>query len=149
MKSLPLLLALLCLATVSAKDKETKLPDPANDKVYVLEPYKIEGKPILSFAVDIVIYADPKTRQVNHIFISRVLPDTDAERAGLQRGDEIVKIGGKQVEGMDSRVAPGTELGRIFLNREPGEPLDFEIIVRRPEKFTLHAQRGSLADRLR
>ena len=143
------LLVLLGLVTVSAKDKDAPLPDPAHDKVFVLEPMKVDGKPIISFAIDITVYADPGTKKVNRIFISRVYPDTDAARSGLQRGDEIVKIGGIAVTELDSRVAPDSALGRIFLNRDPGEPLDLEVLVRRPERFTLRAQRGSLPDQLR
>ena len=149
MKRICLLLALVGLATVSAKDKEARLPDPDKDKVLVLEPLKIEGKPIFSFAFDLTLYADPKTKKVTHLFITHVLPNTDAEDAGLRPGDEIVKIGGVPVTQMDSRVAVDSELGRIFLNREPGQPTNFEILVRRPQKFTLRAQRGSIADRLR
>jgi len=149
MKTLLIFIALVSAGAAAAKQKEPRLPDPANDKVLVLEPLKVEGQPLISYAIDITIYADPKTKKVNRIFIARVLPHTDAEQAGLQRGDEIVKIGGIAVTELDSRVAPDSALGRIFLNRDPGEPLDLEVLVRRPERFTLRAQRGSLPDQLR
>ncbi len=67
----------------------------------------------------------------------------------MPRGDEIVKLGGVTVTEFDSQVARDSPLGRIFLNRTPGEPLDLEVLVRRPEKITLRTTRGSLADRLR
>ena len=143
------LLVLLGLVTVSAKDKDARLPDPAHDKVFVLEPMKVDGKPIISFAIDITVYADPGTKKVKRIFISHVYPDTDAARSGLQRGDEIVQLDGVAVTELDARVAPDSALGRVFLNRNPGQPLDLEVLVRRPEKFTLHAQRATLEDLLR
>lgn len=143
------LLALLCLAPVFAKDKDAGPPGAADDKVLVLEPYKIQGSPVLSFAFDITVYGDPKTKTVTRIFIARVVPNTDAEKAGLQRGDEIVKLNGVPVKGLEARISPDSALGQIFLNREPGEPLDLEVIVHRAEKFTLRAQRPTLEDRLR
>jgi len=135
------LLALLCLATVSAKDKPAGPPVANEDKILVLEPFHIQGKPISSYAFDMRIYGDRDTKKVKRILVMRVLPGTDAEKLGLQPGDEIVKIDGVAVKDMDAEVAADSPLGRIFLNRDPGEPLNLEVIVRRSEKFTLHAQR--------
>lgn len=139
MKTASLLLALVCLATVWGK--EEKPPAEASDKVLVLEPVKIKGSPIISFAIDIAVYADPKTKKVNRIFISRVHPDTDAEKAGLQPGDEIVKLDGVSVKELDCEVSRESALGRIFLNRTPGDPLKLEALTRRPQQFVLRAQR--------
>jgi len=137
--SFTLLLTFVCLAAVSGEDKKT--PTPENEKVIVLEPFKIKGSPVISFAIDITVYADPETKKVNRIFISRVLPDSDAEKAGLQAGDEIVKLDGITVKELDAVVSINSPLGRIFLNRRPGEPLKLEVLTRRAEQFTLHAQR--------
>jgi S1-C subfamily serine protease len=142
MKAAPLLLALLCLAAVSGKDQNP--PVLVEDKIVVLEPLKIQGSPIISFAIDITVYADPKTRKVDRIFIARVLPDTDAEKAGLQKGDEIVKLDGVAVKDFDAVVSLESPLGRILLNRFPGEALKMEVIARRPQSFTLRAQRPPL-----
>ena len=139
MKVASALLALLCLATVSAKDKE---PDPpAKDRIVVLEPFVVKGKPIICFAIDLRLYMDPDTKKVDRMFITRVREGTDADRAGLEPGDEVVKLDGIGVQEYDARVAPDSPLGRLLLNRTPGEPLKFEIITHRTEKITLHAQR--------
>ncbi|MEJ1972562.1 MAG: PDZ domain-containing protein [Lacunisphaera sp.] len=140
MKVASALLALLCLAPASAKDKAPS-PPPVDDKVVVLQPFEIKGKPIISFALDLRIYMDPATRKVERIFITRVWENTDAEHAGLQVGDEIVKVDGMSVRELDARVAADSPLGRIFLNRPPGEPLRLDVITRRTEKFILHSQR--------
>lgn len=141
MKPVPLLLALLCVASLPAKEPEPAAP--VDRKVVVLEPLVIREKPIISYAIDITVYADPATRKVSRIFIARVLPGTDAEQAGLLAGDEIVGLGGTAVKELDARVAPDSALGRLFLNREPGETLDLEVITHRTQKFTLRAQRGT------
>jgi predicted metalloprotease with PDZ domain len=140
MKAASFLLALVCLATLSGKDKIP--PVVANEKVLVLEPFKVSESPLISYAIDIAVYAEPKTKTVTRIFITRVLEDTDAARAGLQPGDEIVSLDGVPVKGMEARVGPDSALGRFLLNRDHGEKLNFEIITRRTEKVTLRAQRG-------
>lgn len=141
MKAAPLLLALLCLAPLSAKDKAPS--PPVGDKILVLEPLKIQGSPIISFAIDITVYADPETKKVSRIFIARVLPDTDADKAGLKAGDEIVKMDGTAVKDFDAVVSIDSPLGKTLLNRAVGDPLRLEVITRRTEQFTLRAQRGT------
>lgn len=146
MKCLPVLLVLLLIATVTGKDGA---PAPAKEKPLELEPVQVRENAIISFAIDIVIHGDRETKLVNRIFITHVRSDTDAERAGLQVGDEIVKLDGVPVKGMDSRVAEGSPLGRILLARDPGDDLKLEVITRRTQNFTLRAQRGSPMDGIR
>jgi len=145
MKAASLVLALLCLATGTAtaatkKAKDAKPDIPVEDKTLVLEPMKINGRPPISYAFDLGLYLTPGTKTVSRIFIIRVEENSDVERAGLQVGDEIVKLEGLPVKGMEARVAPASPLGRIFINRTPGAPLELEVIVRRTQKLTLHAQ---------
>ncbi len=138
MKSPALLPALLL--TLAAMGKDPAPPaKPDREPVIELEPLMVHEKPIISFAVDIVIKADPATKTVNRIFITRVLPRTDAERAGLQAGDEIMQLDGTPVKGLDATVAAGTELGRHLLGRDPGEALRFQIFMSRTLACTLRA----------
>jgi len=142
MKPLLAILGLLLLAP--AHGNET--PPPAEDPVLKLDPLKIHDNAIISFAVDIVIYVEPDNKKVTHVFITKVRPGTDAEQAGLQPGDEIVKLDGQPVKGLDPRIGKDSPLGRILLNRTPGEPLKLEIITHRTQDFTLRANRGSPVD---
>jgi len=140
MKLLPVLLVLLALVPASSKEAEP-IPD---DKLLKLDPLKIHENAIISFALDIVIYVDPQDRKVSHIFITKVAHGSDAEKAGLQPGDEIVKLDGEPVKGQDPRVLKDSPLGRLLLNRSPSEFLKFEIIAHRTQEFTLRAQRDLL-----
>lgn len=132
---LPAMLALLISAVVSGQ----QTPPPAKEKPLELEPMKIHEKPIISFAIDIVIYAGADNKAVTRIFITRVLPGTDAERAGLRQGDEILKLDGAPVKGMDPVVAAESPLGRLLLNRPPGDSMKFEVFTRRVQDHTLRA----------
>ncbi|AOS44707.1 PDZ domain (Also known as DHR or GLGF) [Lacunisphaera limnophila] len=140
MKAVPLLIALVCFVQLPAKESSPAVP--AGDKVLVLEPLRIHGSPIISFAIDITVYAHPETKKVNRIFIAKVLPGTDAEKAGLKPGDEIVQLDGVAVTEFDAVVSIESPLGRILLDRDAGEPLKLEVITRRTEQFTLRAQRS-------
>ena len=137
MKLLPVLLALLVLVPAFGKEA----PPAADDKVLKLDPLKIHENAIIAFAVNIVIYVEPETKKVTHIFITKVHPGTDADKAGLQEGDEIVKLDGEPVKGLDPRIVKDSPLGRILLNRTPGEPLNLEVITHRKQELTLRAQR--------
>lgn len=115
----------------------------------ILEPMKITGTPIISYAIDIWIYQDPATKKVDRIFISKVWPNTDAAAAGLQVGDEILRIDGVPVKDFPAAVSVDSRLGKLFLNRRPGDPLKLEVLTRRAENVTLRAQRPTLEDNLR
>jgi C-terminal processing protease CtpA/Prc len=132
------LLALLMAATMCGR----QTPPPAKEKPLELEPMKIHEKPIISFAIDIVVYASPDNKAVTRIFITRVLPGTDAERAGLRQGDEIISLDGTPAKGMDPVIAAESPLGRLLLNRPPGDSMKFEVFTRRVQDHTLRAPHG-------
>ena len=137
MKLPPVLLALLVLAPAFGKEA----PASVDDKLLKLEPLKIHDNSIIAFAIDIVIYVEPATKKVTHIFITKVHPDTDAAKAGLQEGDEIIKLDGAPVKALDPQIVKDSPLGHILLNRTPGEALNLEIITHRTQNITLQAQR--------
>jgi serine protease Do len=69
--------------------------------------------------------------------IERVMPDSAAERAGMQNGDVIVKINGKEIKGRQTLI----ETVRGYM---PGERI--EVVVKRGDKeTTLTVTLGSLA----
>jgi membrane-associated protease RseP (regulator of RpoE activity) len=137
MKPAPLLLLAALAATALGQDSP---PVTADGKTVVLAPFKVHGVPIMNFAIDIRIFIGPETKKVSKIVILEVKPHSDASVFGLQEGDEIVKIDGNPVEGMDPTVEINSQLGKILLNRTPGDQLRLEVQEHRTVHVTLRAQ---------
>lgn len=133
-------LACVCLAALlpgllSAKEK-TPPKDPG--EIVTLDAYRVSGKAIGNFCIAIRILHNAEHKKTK-LFIIDVSEHSDAEKLGLQVGDEIVKIGGVPVEDMDPRVTKDSPLGKIFLNRTPGDTVDLEVVTRRTKQVTLRA----------
>lgn len=128
-----LLLSLPCL--VLAKEKEP--PKPEGETV-TLDTFKVRDNAVSSFAISLRILYN-KDHKNTRIFITYVMKNSDADRLGLHVGDEIMKINGQPVENLEPRVTPDTELGKLLLNRHPGDPLALEVMVRRAQQVTLRA----------
>ncbi len=134
--ALSLLLLVLVVPLFAAEEAAEA---PTDSKVVVLKPLKVQGTATGDFSIDVHILVDPQTKKVLRILITRVTEHSDAAALGLQAGDEILKIDGVPVVGMDGIVAKDSQLGKIFLNRQPGDTANFEIAMQRTKTFTLRA----------
>lgn len=140
MKRLLLVLTLLSPILLLAADQK-----PAKEeKVLVLDPMVIRSIPLGSFAIDLGLKRDDTTGKVERMFITGVAEDTDAEAAGLQVGDEILKINGRSVKEFDATVKKDSPLGLLLINRTPGDPIQIEVLVRRIQTLTLRAQKNPM-----
>ena len=137
MKPALMLLALVLFLSLGAKEKPA-----ASDthELITLDPIKVHGTAISSYAIDVRIMVSPTTKKIVTILITRVMEDSDAAEMGLLAGDEIVKVNGIPVGDIEAKVNRESQLGRLFLNRRPGEPLRLEVMTRRARQLTLHAQ---------
>jgi predicted metalloprotease with PDZ domain len=136
MKFIRLLAALLFPVLLCAADN----PLEKGNQVLVLDPMMIRSVPIGSYAIEIGIKINPDTKKVDRMFVTGVRENTDAEDAGLQPGDEILKLDGRSVQEFDGSLRKDGPLSRILIDRDFGEPLKLEILVRRKQTFTLRAQ---------
>ena len=125
-------LALLC--PLVAKDKP-----PKDGELLILDPVKVRGNATSNFAIDIQITVNSQTKKVAGMKITRVFEKSDAEELDLQAGDEILFIDGVPVEGMDPKIDFRSQIGKIFLNREPGDRLKLEVRTLRIRSVTLQA----------
>ncbi len=130
---------LLLVLVVPLFAEEEAAEAPTDSKVVVLKPLKVQGTATGDFSIDVRIVVDPQTKKVLRILITRVTEHSDAAALGLQAGDEILKLDGVPVAGMDSTVAKDSQLGKIFLNRSPGDALSVEVVMNRTRTLTLRA----------
>lgn len=101
-----------------------------------LEKFVVNGRAINSFGFDIHTYVNAENK-IHLMLIGQIAEGGSAFGRDLQPGDEIVKINGRPVRDFDRLVSPQSELGKLLLNRRPGDMLELEIIKRRPAKVTL------------
>ncbi len=131
-----LFVALFALSLGAAFATDAK-PPAVDGKVVKLDPFKVRDDPLNSFGFDLRIYYDKKTHKVARIFFGPVQENSSAAELDVQPGDELVTINGRPVSEFPAGVEIGTELGRIFLARKPGDSVDLGIIRRRPDKITV------------
>ncbi|MBX3739018.1 MAG: hypothetical protein KF715_20155 [Candidatus Didemnitutus sp.] len=112
-------------------------PPVADGKVVKLDPFKVRDDPLNSFGFDLRIYYDKKTNKVSRIFFGPIQENSSAAELDVLPGDELVTINGRPVAEFPAGVELGTELGKIFLARKPGDTLDLGIIRHRPGKITV------------
>ena len=134
--ALPLILLVLAVPLFAEEDQAV----PTDSKIVVLKPVKVQGTAASNFAIDVRILVDAATKKVHKMIVSRVSEHSDASALGLQVGDEIVKINGALVEGMDGRVDKDSPIGLLLLNRRAGDTLTLDIVTVRTRTITLHAQ---------
>lgn len=97
----------------------------------------IKGSPICSYGFGVSAFREPVTKKIKRLFVADVTDDSEAQRQGIQEGDEILSINGTKVAGMDGLMNPGSPLFNLLINQPPGQTIKFEIAVRVPRTFTL------------
>ncbi|MDB6113576.1 MAG: hypothetical protein JWQ62_521 [Lacunisphaera sp.] len=97
----------------------------------------IKGSPISSYGFGISALRDPVTKKIKRLIVADVTEDSEAQRRGIQEGDEILSINGTKVAGMDGLMKPGFLLFDLLVNQPAGQSIKFEIAVRVPKTFTL------------
>ncbi|HVS50962.1 MAG TPA: PDZ domain-containing protein [Opitutaceae bacterium] len=95
--------------------------------VVALAPFRVKEPPLSRFPISFEVVRDPTGQRVTGIVVTEVPRNSTTEQAGVQVGDAIVAIDGRKVQEFAAGVGKDSELGRIFLNREPGDSVDLEI----------------------
>lgn len=100
---------------------------PAPPGAVAMKPVRIRNAPLTNFPISIQIHWAAGGDRVAAIIITRVLADSEAERDGLQAGDAIVAVDGRRTEDFTGGVGRDDPLGRIFVDRRPGDHVTLEI----------------------
>lgn len=95
--------------------------------VVAMAPYHVKKQPLTSFPISLDIREDPRTGRVAGIVVTDVPPGSMTQRAGVKVGDAIVAVNGRKTVDFPAGIGKGSALGRIFLNRSPGDEVNLEI----------------------
>ena len=121
---------------------------PPPDTV-ALQPVRIRNTPLTTFPISLRVASSAIDARVATITITAVPRDSEAEDKGIRVGDAIVAIDGRPVAEFPAGVAKDDPLGRIFMNRRPGDKVTLELRSPGDEKtytVTLHTIWGGEAD---
>ncbi len=113
----------------------------AEEDLVRLEPMIVKDDPINSFGFELKIVVARDSNKILRAFIGEVIEKTSAHKSGLQPNDEVVKINGRPLAGMDARIGPDSELGRLLIAQRDGTMLDMEVITQRTRKLVITAGR--------
>lgn len=113
----------------------------AEEEPVRLEPWVVKGDPINSFGFQLMIVIDRDAKKIVRAFVGEVIEGSSAHRSGLQPNDEVVKINGRPLAGMESRIDRDSELGRLLLAQRDGTMIDLEVISKRTRKLVVTAGR--------
>lgn len=145
MKTVFLCAALLCPLAVRGGPATSDL---ANDFERAQKANEINSEadyiPKLSFGVSLKMLRNDETRRVYALEISRVRSGSDAEAKGVKAGMRILRIDGKPVQYIAATFLPGSELGRVFVNRRNGDQVELQVIEpnsKEPKTITLVEKR--------
>lgn len=108
-----------------------------------LEPYTVNDSPLISYPISFKVTRDRKANHVNEIIVSEVPEDSLTEKAGVKPGDRVIRINGRPAESFTAGVTRESELGKIFIDRPPGETVQLELLAagdRKPFSITLESE---------
>ena len=128
-------LGLLLASWLSAAEPAPAKPEDSIN----LPKYQVKGEAVCAFGFGVGGTREPETHKIKRLFITAVTIGSEAERAGLQIGDEILSINGKKVDGMDGTREASSELFELLVNKTPGQTIALEVSVRAVKKINLTA----------
>ncbi|HEX2854007.1 MAG TPA: PDZ domain-containing protein [Opitutaceae bacterium] len=102
--------------------------DPLASGSVAMSPYVVKDIPVSDFPIGFDIMRNSGGDRVTGIVVNLVPPGSTTDRAGVKVGDAIVAINGRKAVEFAAGVGKDSELGRIFLNRKPGDQVDLEIL---------------------
>jgi len=113
---------------------------PINTLKPILEGFLREGriiKPFLGISYSLITEDIAKARKMPQgAFVTTVFPNTPAKKAGLERGDVIVKIDGKEINSENS-------VAKVVSEKKVGDTIQIEIdrsvLSSKTETLTLQA----------
>lgn len=110
-----------------------KIDAPPAD-VIKLDSIRIKDTPLSKFPISIDVLRSLGSNRVSEITVSDVHAGSAAERDGIRVGDKIISVNSRKTQDFAVGVGKDSELGRIFLNRDPGDEVKLELVSAESKK---------------
>jgi C-terminal processing protease CtpA/Prc len=118
-----------------------KLVITAEESPANMEPMNVDEDSINRFGFQLKIAIDRDSSKIVRAFCDDIVEGSSAHRSGLLPKDEVVKINGNPLAGMEARIGPDSELGRLLIAQHDGTMIDLEVISKRTRKLVITAGR--------
>jgi hypothetical protein len=104
-----------------------------------LPPFRVKDTPLSKFPITFDVIRTGDSKRVSEIIVTALTEGSSVEREGtIQVGDRIIAINGRKTQEFAAGVEKDSELGRIFLNRGPGDQVELELLSPRwPKPYTV------------
>lgn len=102
--------------------------DPLSSGAVAMTSYVVKDVPISDFPIGIDAIRNAGGDRFTGIVVNFVPRGSTTEQAGVKVGDAVIAINGRKAVDFAPGVGKDSELGRIFLNRKPGEQVELEIL---------------------
>lgn len=121
---------------------------PVRADVVAMAPLRVRSNPVSNFPLSFEITRTESGERVASMVVTEVFGES--RRMGIRVGDAILSVDGRRTDEFSAGVGKESELGRIFLNRRPGDEVVLEILrpgADKPRRVTLRAPARTAAPR--
>lgn len=113
--------------------------------VVAMAPLRVHRDPLTTFPIGLGIKEDPFSGRISAIVVKFVPRGSPTESDGVQVGDIVLAIDGRKTADFSGGIGRGSALGRIFLDRNPGDTVTLKLRhpgARDTYTVTLHVPSG-------
>lgn len=120
------LISLVLLSALAARATPT---DPAADKAppVQMQKFVVNDKHLLCFGIALELWEDKNSERVLAMYVKAVAPGSMAEQEGIVPGARIYSIEGIAVENFEATFRAGSELNKLFVDRQSGDRVTLEV----------------------
>ncbi len=111
-----------------------------------LEKFTVNDRHLLCFGLGLELWEDKNTHRVLAMYVKAVQPESMADQEGIIPGTRIFGINGLAVDNFQATFGEGSELNRLFINRQNGDrvTLELKLMNKRGTRFITLVQHSGL-----
>lgn len=129
----------MALALLSGPAARALAADPVSSTAppVKMEKFLVNEKHLLCFGLALELWEDKNNQRVLAIYVKAVAPGSMAEQEGIVPGTRVYGIEGIPAESFQATFAAGSELNKLFVDRQSGDrvTLELKFLGKRGTKF--------------